>query len=220
METYFDKPIGTQVTTLSNSVTQLTEGVNNTQDGLAIVANGNTHPQIASGQYVYVKNHESLADGLYKASTAISTNDPLSTSNLVADNSGGLNALKSDVDTLNSKLTDKNNEHIANPDVSFHATNPYTLSIDPYEYDVLYCYIAVNNDTERRAFVTIPIRMQRELLGTNTERNKVYYLLPSPNYPEVVWLDITISPSGVVFKTSASAIPAKLMSVYGVKHVE
>ena len=104
METYFDKPIGTQVTTLSNSVTQLTEGVNNTQDGLAIVANGNTHPQIASGQYVYVKNHESLADGLYKASTAISTNDPLSTSNLTADDSGGLNDLKDSVDSLSEKI--------------------------------------------------------------------------------------------------------------------
>ena len=71
----------------------------------SIVANGNTHAAIASGQAVYVKNHSSLADGLYWASTAIGTNATLSTSNLTADSSGGLNKLNSDIVALNSKLT-------------------------------------------------------------------------------------------------------------------
>ena len=65
----------------------------NIQDALAIVANGNTHGAITSGQFVYVKNHGTLADGLYKAKAAISANATLSTTNLEADNSGGLNNL-------------------------------------------------------------------------------------------------------------------------------
>lgn len=75
------------------------------QDGLAIVANGNTHAAIASGQFVYVKNHGSLATGLYKARAAIGANVTLSTSNLAADSAGGLNDLKGQVDSLNSKFT-------------------------------------------------------------------------------------------------------------------
>ena len=77
------------------------------QDGIAIVSNGDTHAAIASGQFVYVKNHGSLAEGLYRATAAIATDAALSTSNLAADSSGSMNALKSDIDTLNSNLTDK-----------------------------------------------------------------------------------------------------------------
>lgn len=89
------------------------------QDGLAIVANGNTHAAIASGQFVYVKNHGSLAEGLYVANSAIGTNATLTTSNLTADGSGGLNALKakignvgntdlqSQVTSLNSNIAQK-----------------------------------------------------------------------------------------------------------------
>ena len=75
------------------------------QDAIAIVANGNTHAAIAAGQFVYVRNHSTLAQGLYKASAAIGTNAALSTSNLVADGSGGLNDLQGQVAALNSKIT-------------------------------------------------------------------------------------------------------------------
>ena len=71
---------------------------------VAIMANGNTHAAIASGQAVIVRNHSSLSDGLYWASTAIATNATLSTSNLTADTSGGLNKLKGDIDSLNSNM--------------------------------------------------------------------------------------------------------------------
>ena len=100
-------------TLTSTSITQaltaaqgkvLNDAISNTQDGLAIIADGNTHSAIASGQFVYVKNHSSLADGLYKAAAAIATNGTLSTSNLTADASGGLNAIKADLDTLNSNI--------------------------------------------------------------------------------------------------------------------
>lgn len=80
--------------------------VSGLQDGLAIVAEGNTHAAIASGQFVYVKNHGSLAEGLYTATTAIAANAALSTSNLTADTSGGLNALKSNLNDKVSKSGD------------------------------------------------------------------------------------------------------------------
>lgn len=74
------------------------------EQGIAILATGNTHAAITSGQYVFVRNHITLADGLYKASANIAANDAMSTSNLVADSSGGLNSLKAGLDTLNSKI--------------------------------------------------------------------------------------------------------------------
>lgn len=84
--------------------TPLQTQVQNLQDGLAILANGNVHAAITSGQYVYVRNHGSLAEGLYKATAAIAANGTLSSSNLTADAAGGLNALKSSVDELNTNL--------------------------------------------------------------------------------------------------------------------
>ena len=91
-------------TTVTESLNSANQAIANLQDGLAIVANGNTHAAITSGQFVYVKNHSTLADGLYKATAAIATNGTLSTSNLTADSSGGLNDLKGQVDSLNSKI--------------------------------------------------------------------------------------------------------------------
>lgn len=89
------------VSNISDDVTDLEEDVTNITDGMAIVANGDTHPQIASGQFVYVRNHSTLPDGLYRAAAAIPTDGALSTSNLQADGAGGLNALQSQVDSLN-----------------------------------------------------------------------------------------------------------------------
>ena len=81
----------------------LSDSLANTQDAIAIGANGDSHAAIASGQAVFVRGHSSLANGLYWAKTAIAQNAALSTSNLTADSVGGFNALKADVDTLQSK---------------------------------------------------------------------------------------------------------------------
>ena len=85
----------------SETDTHLTE----VQDGLAIISNGDTHVAIPANQYVFVKKHNSLTNGLYKAKSAIGANAALSTSNLTADPAGGLNDIKSQIDTLNSKIT-------------------------------------------------------------------------------------------------------------------
>lgn len=94
-----------RATTLEGDVSAQNNTINAIEDGLAIIATGNVHPAIANGQFVYVKGHSSLAEGLYRATAAIGTNATLSTSNLTADGSGGLNALKGEVDSLNSKIT-------------------------------------------------------------------------------------------------------------------
>lgn len=78
--------------------------VGSVQDGLAIVSDGDTHGAIANGQFVYVRNHNTLAEGLYKARAAIGANVALSTSNLTANGSGGLNDLQSQVNTLSSQI--------------------------------------------------------------------------------------------------------------------
>lgn len=92
-------------TDIPNKLAAHDQQIANLQDGLAIIANGNTHAAVAAGQAVYVRNHSTLAEGLYWASSAIAANVALSTSNLTADASGGFNKLKGDIDSLNSNLT-------------------------------------------------------------------------------------------------------------------
>ena len=75
------------------------------EDGLAIVATGNTHAAITAGQFVYVKEHNTLPEGLYTASSNIAANATLSTTNLTADSKGGLNALSDQIATLLSGVT-------------------------------------------------------------------------------------------------------------------
>lgn len=85
------------ITVLNNDMAIIDRAVNGVQNGLAIVANGNTHVAISAGQFVYVRNHTTLTEGLYVASSNIAANATLSTSNLTADSAGGLNALNSKI---------------------------------------------------------------------------------------------------------------------------
>lgn len=85
------------ITVINNDMAIIDKAVNGVQDGLAIVANGNTHVAISAGQFVYVRNHTTLTEGLYVASSNIAANATLSTSNLTADSAGGLNALNSKI---------------------------------------------------------------------------------------------------------------------------
>ena len=75
--------------------------INSLADGMAIISNNNTHAAITAGQFVYVRNHGSLANGLYVATTNIAANATLSGSNLTSDSNGGLNSVYA---SLNSKI--------------------------------------------------------------------------------------------------------------------
>lgn len=107
------------ITDINNNMDILDAAANGIQDALAIVATGNTHAAITSGQFVYVRSHSTLTEGLYVASSNIAANATLSSSNLTADSKGGLNALS---------------EHIENCLKSFSigqvtSNNPITLSV-------------------------------------------------------------------------------------------
>lgn len=76
------------------------------QRGIAILANDNTHAAVTAGQFVFVKTHPTLTPGVYVATANIATNEALTSSNLITVPNGGLNALKTDIDTLNNNFTD------------------------------------------------------------------------------------------------------------------
>ena len=88
------------ITDINNNMDILDAAANGIQDALAIVATGNTHAAITSGQFVYVRNHNTLTEGLYVASSNIAANATLSSSNLTADSKGGLNALSEQIANL------------------------------------------------------------------------------------------------------------------------
>lgn len=75
-------------------------GLDALRDGLGVLADGNTHAAITSGEFVFVKNHQTLPEGVYKATANIAANGALSTSNLTADARGGLNSLNEQIGKL------------------------------------------------------------------------------------------------------------------------
>lgn len=75
---------------------------------MAILANGNTHAAITSGQFVYVRGHGTLAEGMYVAKSNIASNGTLSTTNLTSVQSGGLNHIKEKLNSLSDMLGTQN----------------------------------------------------------------------------------------------------------------
>jgi hypothetical protein len=99
-------------TSVQAQITANAQAIAKLDESIAIVSNGNTHAAIAAGQYVYIKGHGTLAEGLYTANSAISANATLSNSNVTAVSGGGLNALNSNITTqFNNKLGDVGIRH-------------------------------------------------------------------------------------------------------------
>lgn len=83
-----------QINTVVNPVK---EELADAESAMAIVVDGDTAPKnITSGQYVFVKNHSTLATGMYHATAAISSGASI-TGKVEADADGGFNALNSDL---------------------------------------------------------------------------------------------------------------------------
>jgi hypothetical protein len=96
------------VTDLNDNSDKLDAAISAGSGAIAIVSVGNTHAAISSGQYVYVRQHGSLSEGLYKATTNIAANGTLSGSNLTAVPGGGLNSVYSALsDQIAAKATIK-----------------------------------------------------------------------------------------------------------------
>lgn len=87
-------------------ITSSGRSIESLESSIAIVANGNTHPLIYPGEYVYVKMHDTLPEGLYTANSTIVETDDLTTSNLSSVSKGGMNDLKSKVGSNYCKMPD------------------------------------------------------------------------------------------------------------------
>ena len=83
---------------LENEVSGVETELYFTENAIAIVSTGDDHATISTGQYVYIRGHSTLAEGLYLATASIPQGTALSTANVTPVNAGGLNA-------LNDKIT-------------------------------------------------------------------------------------------------------------------
>ena len=90
------------------AVASNSEAIANVQNGLAyIVGNTNTTgATLAVGQFVYVKGHSTIAEGLRKVTASISANGNITTSNTSACSEGGLNAVNSKITNMSFGLVD------------------------------------------------------------------------------------------------------------------
>lgn len=133
------KPLGTDhalISVINSNMDKIDAYAGNTDDaigsladGLAILANGDTHAAITSGQFVYVRGHGTLADGLYQATANIAEDGTLSGSNLTADSSGGLNTV---YDTLNSKISISSKTELYNSSIAKSSDSSWHSSSDNY----------------------------------------------------------------------------------------
>ena len=114
--TNFDlkKPAGDEnmnINDINGNMDTIDNALRKTDEAVAIVSKGNVHGAISSGEYVYVYNHSTLPDGLYKATSAIGVNGTLSTSNLSALSKGMANDLLSSTVKTNSRVViDRNSK--------------------------------------------------------------------------------------------------------------
>ena len=94
------------LTKIDNFAGQTNDSLSAVQNGLAyIVGNTNTTGgTLAVGQFVYVKGHSTIAEGLRKVTASISANASITTSNTDACSEGGLNALNSNLTSLSDQI--------------------------------------------------------------------------------------------------------------------
>lgn len=110
-------------TSLQAQVASANQAIENVQNGLAyIVGNTNTTGStLAVGQFVYVKGHSTIAEGLYMVTASISANGSITTSNTSACTGGGLNELNSKFQPYTLLTTTDN--------VSIAASGNYSLQL-------------------------------------------------------------------------------------------
>lgn len=101
--------IGDEVDTLNGNMQAAQDDIDDLEDmtedlaeSIAIVATGDTHIAVTSGQYVFIRSHETLATGLYRATANIAADGALSASNVSAVSDGGMNDLLSKLNGLNT----------------------------------------------------------------------------------------------------------------------
>lgn len=174
-----DQKDGTQ----DNAISGLQNDVAKIHEGMAIIADGNTHASIQAGQAVFVKNHATLATGLYWANEAIGTDVALTSSNVTADTNGGLNHLQDEITSLNSKIAWKllyyNNGSTANALNLDLAKYTMLLFKNNYGESFVICQQANANGayfatTSRFYTSSIPVVMFQYELKINNDATGIY----------------------------------------------
>lgn len=154
-------PLQTQATNAALSIAGL-------ERGIAILCDGNTHSALSVGDYAYVKNHSSLAEGLYIAKAAIAVNGTLSTSNMASVSGGGLNHLSRYVTLFNN----------ANG-VSYDETATLSEAITNFRYLLLVFKTNAEYATQLIPTDTIPVgrSISQSFLEHNVSEGQVTYPL-------------------------------------------
>jgi len=151
------------VQVINQNMDKIDSATGGVMGSLAIVSNGNTHAAIASGQYVYVRAHSTLAEGLYTARAAIAVNDTLSLSNLTAVSGGGLNKVAADLSTLNTDIATRL-KRIGTMGGVAAGTYTYELPTSGF-WCALICKInALTEDTQGLYLITANPAMERFLV--------------------------------------------------------
>lgn len=97
---------------LQDEITALGTELAGAEAGMAIVVNGDTAPKgISSGQYLFIKNHSTLATGGYHATAAIASGATISSSNVAADADGIANALSAQIANIDTQMSTKQNAY-------------------------------------------------------------------------------------------------------------
>ena len=96
-----DDELKNRISQINSSISTINSNINTIDSSLAIVSNGNTHIALSAGNYIYIKNHNTLAEGLYTANSSIAANVALTSSNVTrvqknGTDIGGLNDLSKD----------------------------------------------------------------------------------------------------------------------------
>ena len=144
--------------TVGSELTGLRNTLNQVEDAIAYVQSGDTASRTyTEGQFVYLKNHATLAEGLYTVNSGGIPSGTTVTGHLTADTSGGLNALKSIISDLvvTSTFTFQNtgsvaaggNKQFADVDIS---------SAVPLGYKMIGCFPINTGDKMFNIFLLIP----------------------------------------------------------------
>ena len=191
---------------VQNIASDLNGAITSVENSIAIVSNNNTHAAIAKGQYVYIKNHGTLADGLYQNSTnaAIPQNQALTTANVTAVSGGGLNAFvgKKLVPIYDTLYASTNPVLMEN-----NTTYPLASGIEVSDY----VGFVFNYYPSSTAVASQKITLN-ELYGI--ANNSHYSLATSPT--SQIRIRHTLSANGYVFTEADSTI--YLYRIYGLRY--
>ena len=135
----FDRTMTAPGSDVVDAVNKQAATDNALEGGLAIIANGDAHGAIGSGQYVYVKNHSSLAEGLYRNTSSDTIGTNVSLVGKLTASSNSLNELLSNIAVLN-KLINNVSVVYYGEIIQQNGYKDFNLSRDWYSYLVITSY--------------------------------------------------------------------------------